>query len=133
MESQYKSQLKSIVLNLRHTLEGRYDDAGEWHPGELEEQLASLGVRCDREAIPLEQLPHLSEDDRRTRQMVDAFVRSNSESGSDREGTIREFLQESAYTWANRLVALRCMEARGLIDEVILQKETYGGRSLKHS
>jgi hypothetical protein len=43
-----------------------------------------------------------------------------------------EFIRESAYTWANRLLALRCMEARGLIDEVVLQKETYGGKSLAH-
>lgn len=45
---------------------------------------------------------------------------------------IDEFIRESAYTWANRLLALRCMEARGLIDEVVLQKETYGGKSLEH-
>ncbi|MBA3547588.1 MAG: N-6 DNA methylase [Nannocystis sp.] len=46
--------------------------------------------------------------------------------------TVAEFIRESAYTWANRLLALRCLEARGLIDEVILQKESYGGRSLAH-
>jgi len=132
MEPQYKSQLKSIVLNLRHILEGRYDNAGVWHPGDLEEQLAALGVRRDREAMPLEQLSHLSEDDRRARQMVDAFIQSNLKSGPAREEAIHEFLQESAYTWANRLIALRCMEARGLIDEIILQKANYGGRSLKH-
>lgn len=43
-----------------------------------------------------------------------------------------EFIRESAYTWANRLLALRCMEARDLIDEVVLQKEAYGGKSLAH-
>ena len=132
MESQYKSQLKSIVLNLRHILEGRYDDAGVWHPGDLEERLAALGVRRDREAMPLEQLSHLSEEDRRARQIVDAFIQSRLKSGQAREEAIHEFLQESAYTWANRLIALRCMEARGLIDEIILQKENYGGRSLRH-
>ena len=44
-----------------------------------------------------------------------------------------EFVREAAYSWANRLLALRCMEARGIIDEVILQKDAYGGRSLVHS
>lgn len=132
MESQYKSQLKSIVLNLRHILEGRFDDAGIWRPGDLEERLASLGVRLDREALPLEHLSHLSEEDRCARQIVDAFIQSHLQSGRSREEAIQEFLKESAYTWANRLLALRCMEARGLIDEVVLQKENYGGRSLKH-
>ena len=132
MDSQYKSELKSIVLNLRHILEGRYDVAGVWNPGDLEERLAALGVRRDREAMPWDQLSHLSEEDRRARQIVDAFIQSHLQSGRSREEAIHEFLQESAYTWVNRLIALRCMEARELIDEVILQKDRYGGRSLRH-
>ena len=132
MESQYKSQLKSIVLDLRHILEGHYNNAGVWNPGDLEERLAALGVRRDREAMPLEQLSHLSEEDHRARQIVDAFIQSRLKSGQARGEAIHEFLQEGAYTWVNRLIALRCMEARGMIDEIILQKENYGGRSLKH-
>jgi len=132
MESQYKTQLKSLVLTLRHILEGRYDNTGGWHPGDLEERLAALGVRRDRKAIPLEQLPHLSKEERHARQIVDAFIQSSQQSERTREEAIAEFLQESAYTWANRLIALRCMEARSLIDEIIIQKTSYGGRSLKH-
>ncbi|MBW2523915.1 MAG: N-6 DNA methylase, partial [Deltaproteobacteria bacterium] len=36
------------------------------------------------------------------------------------------------YGWANRLLALRCLEARELCDEVILPRPVYGGRSLAH-
>jgi hypothetical protein len=43
---------------------------------------------------------------------------------------VAEFVREAAYSWANRLLALRCMEARGIIDEVVHQKDAYGGRSL---
>lgn len=132
METRNKSLLKSIVLDLRHTLEGYFDSTGDWHPGDLEERLAALGVRKNREALPLEQFSHLCEDDRRARRIVDVFIRSSLQSGRSRENSITEFLQESAYTWANRLIALRCMEARALIDEVIIQKDNYGGRSLKH-
>jgi hypothetical protein len=132
MESQYKAKLKSIVLDLRHILEGRYDDAGNWRPGDLEERLAALGVRKNHESVPIEQLSHLSAEDRRARLIVDAFIESSLQSGRSREEAIGEFLQETAYTWANRLIALRCMEARALIDEIIIQKENYGGRSLKH-
>jgi len=132
MEPQLKAKLKSIVLDLRHILEGRYDDTGSWHPGDLEERLAALGVRRDRESLPLEQLSHLSEEDRRARLIVDAFIQSAPQSEQSREESVGEFLQEASYTWANRLIALRCMEARGLIDEIIIQKESYGGRSLKH-
>lgn len=48
------------------------------------------------------------------------------------QGSVDAFIRESAYTWANRLLALRCMEARDLIDEVVLQKDIYGGKSLAH-
>ena len=44
-----------------------------------------------------------------------------------------EFVREAAYNWANRLLTLRCMEARGIIDEVVLQKEVYGWRSMVHN
>jgi hypothetical protein len=54
------------------------------------------------------------------------------DAGIPRDQAVAEFVRETAYTWANRLLALRCMEARGLIDEVILQKPVYGGRSLEH-
>jgi len=65
--------------------------------------------------------------------VVDAFIQNRVEAGRAREAAIAEFVREAAYTWANRLLALRCMEARGLIDEVILQKDAYGGRSLQHN
>jgi hypothetical protein len=132
MEPQYKSQLKSIVLNLRHILEGNHDAAGTRHPGDLEERLAAIGVHRGREPLPLSQLPHLLDEDKRAREVVDAFVRSHLKAGRTSKEAVQEFLQEAAYTWANRLIALRCLEARGLIDEVILQKENYGGRSLQH-
>lgn len=132
MEAQHKTRLKIIVLNLRHILEGRSDAAGVRQPGDLEVRLAALGVRADRPAVPLDQIPHLSAEDRNARQVVDAFLESHRKNGVGPEEALPEFIRESAYTWANRLLALRCMEARGLIDEIILQKENYGGRSLQH-
>jgi hypothetical protein len=132
MEPQYKGQLKSIVLNLRHILEGGNGAAGTGRIGDLEERLAAIGVRSNRDNVPLSQLAHLSYEDFRAREVVDAFVQSCLKAGRSPAEAIREFLQEASYTWANRLIALRCLEARGLIDEVILQKENYGGRSLQH-
>ncbi|MFH1983213.1 MAG: BREX-1 system adenine-specific DNA-methyltransferase PglX [Pseudomonadota bacterium] len=130
MESQAKSQLKGIVLKLRHILEGHYDTQGGWHPGDIEERLAFLGFRRDRSPLPLESLSHLDEADLQARRVADAYVQDQV--GWPDEKAVAHFVQETAYTWANRLIALRCMEARGLIDEIILQKESYGGRSLKH-
>jgi hypothetical protein len=128
-----KGTLKAITLELRRELEGKYDAQGTWQPGDLERRLASIGVWRDRAAKPVDELSRLAPEDRDARRAVDAFVESRREAGQSREAAIAEFVRDAAYTWANRLLALRCMEARGLIDEVILQKDAYGGRSLQHN
>ncbi len=133
MEPRLKGCLKAIVLELRRELEGSYDAKGDWQPGDLERRLASIGIRKDRAPVPVDELRKLPKEDREARQVVDAFLKSRAEAGLDRASAVEEFVRQSAYTWANRLLALRCMEARGLIDEVILQKEVYGGRSLQHN
>jgi SAM-dependent methyltransferase len=128
-----KGTLKAITLELRRELEGKYDAQGTWQPGDLERRLAAIGVRWDRAPIPADELPHLAPEDREARRVSDAFLQSRAEAGQSREAAIAEFVRDAAYTWANRLLALRCMESRALIDEVILQKEAYGGRSLQHN
>lgn len=133
MEPNLKGCLKAIVLDLRRQLEGYYDAQGNWHAGDLDRRLAAIGVRRDRSPVPVDELPHLSREDRDARRVVDAFLKARAEAGVDRGPAIAEFVTKSAYTWANRLLALRCMESRSLIDEVILQKEVYGGRSLQHN
>jgi SAM-dependent methyltransferase len=124
--------LKTLTLALRHELEGSRDNGGNLQPGDLERRLDELGIRRDREHIPVDELTHLTEADQWARRVVDAFLESRRAAGVVRAEAVAEYVREAAYTWANRLLALRCMEARGLIDEVILQKEVYGGRSLQH-
>ena len=41
-------------------------------------------------------------------------------------------MREVAFTHLNRLVALKCLEVRSLIPEVITTREAYGGRSRAH-
>lgn len=132
MIGQHKKTLKALVLDLRHLLEGTYNGNGKWQAGDLEQRLAAIGVRRDRDPIPADELPHLGPEDRKAREIVDAYLALRREAWISYAEAIAEFVRETAYTWANRLLALRCMEARELIDEVILQKEVYGGRSLEH-
>lgn len=133
MDADLKKILKAVVLEMRHELEGYYDSANEWHPGDLENRLAEIGVRKDRESVPVDELQRLTDEDKHARRIVDAYLKVRDEAGEDRSDSLAEFVRESAYTWANRLIALRCMEARELIDEAILQKDVYGGRSLEHN
>ncbi len=132
MHPDLKKTLKALSLDLRHLLEGRFDAAGMWRAGDLEQRLNALGVWRDRAPLPADELPHLSERDRQSRAVVDAYLALRRDAGIALADAVGEFVRETAYTWANRLLALRCMEARGLIDEVILQKAVYGGRSLEH-
>lgn len=132
MDPKLKRILRGTSLEIRRLLEGYYDDHGHWQAGDLERRLNELGLWRDRNAKPVEELPHLSVEDKAARRLVDGYLKLREEAGVGREEAVSEFVRESAYTWANRLFALRCMEARGIIDEVILQKDSYGGRSLAH-
>lgn len=133
MESNLKKILRALSLELRHILEGYYDDHGKWHPGDLERRLNEMGIWRDRPAKPIGELPHLTAEDKTARKIINAYITFREEAGVSRHDAVAEFVRESAYTWANRLFVLRCMESRGIIDEVILQKDTYGGRSLLHN
>ncbi|MBI5514930.1 MAG: BREX-1 system adenine-specific DNA-methyltransferase PglX [Deltaproteobacteria bacterium] len=128
-----KGTLKAITLELRRELDGRYDAQGTWQSGDLARRLAALGVRPERASVPVDELPQLTPEDREARRVIDAYLQNRAEAGQRREAAVAEFTRDAAYTWANRLLALRCMEARELIDEVVLQKGAYGGRSLQHN
>lgn len=133
MESNLKKILRALSLELRHILEGYHDNHGKWHPGDLERRLNEMGIWRDRQAKSLDDLSHLTTEDKTARKIIDAYITFREEAGVSRHDAVAEFVRESAYTWANRLFVLRCMESRGIIDEVILQKDTYGGRSLVHN
>lgn len=126
MDSLLKKKLRALSLALRHTLEGSPSQAGD-----LESRLNQMGVWRDRPPKPVEEL-RLSAPDLAARRIVDAFLNYRQEAGISQKEAFAEFVRESAYTWANRLFMLRCLESRGLIDEVVLQKQVYGGRSLVH-
>ena len=133
MEASLKKILRGISLELRHTLEGWHDKkTGAWNPGDLERRLNEIGAWGDRPSKPLDEMPDLSAEDRAARRLVDGYLQLRAEAGVERAAAVAEFVRESAYTWANRLFALRCMEARSIIEEVILQKAAYAGRSLVH-
>lgn len=133
MDASLKKILRGISLELRHELEGWHDKkTGVWNPGDLERRLNEIGAWGDRPSKPLDEMPHLSAEDKAARRLVDGYLQLRAEAGVERAAAVAEFVRESAYTWANRLFALRCMEARTIIEEVILQKAAYAGRSLVH-
>jgi len=131
MNRQAKSAIKSLVLTLRHKLE---DD--------IAIQLKRYGFASER-WLPLDRLPHIQQDDQAT---IDHFrLKAALEQHLRRIGADPEratpkqraeavdwFVREIAFTHLNRLVALKCLEVRGLIPEIITTRDAYGGRSRAH-
>lgn len=131
MNRQAKSAIKSLVLTLRHRLEEdiaiglkRYGFAGErW--------------------LPIERLPHIERDDAaaadhfRLRAALEQHLRRigaepETATPAQRAEAVEWFVREVAFTHLNRLVALKCLEARGLIPEIITTRDAYGGRARAH-
>jgi len=52
-----------------------------------------------------------------------------AEAEQKRRAAREEFVERAAYTWINRLLALRTLEARGLIDETLRANPDYDGLS----
>ncbi len=122
MDSQTKSAIKSLVLDLRHTLED-----------ELAIALRRYGVFTDR-AWSLEAPPtRLTEPaDREVWCRIVAVVRRGMKEGRTLPQASADYVRESAFTFLNRLVGLKCLEVRRIIDEVITTRDIYGGRSKAH-
>ena len=81
MDANLKKILRAISLELRHTLEGTYDERGDFQPGDLEQRLNAIGVWRDRAAKPLAELTHLPAADKAARQTIDAYLHFRAEAG----------------------------------------------------
>ncbi len=108
MEPLLKQILKGLSLEIRHALEGEPDQQGKWVPGDLERRLNELGVWRDRPSKPIEEMPQLSDADRRARRLVESYTSVRQDAGVHREAAVEELVRECAYNWANRLFDLLC-------------------------
>ena len=122
MNSQTKSAIKTLVLDLRHTLED-----------ELTIVIRRYGIFTDRK-WPLDEPPDRLTDpaDREIWLRIVAVVRRGLKEGRTLPEASQDYVRESAFTFLNRLVGLKCLEVRGIIDEVITARDIYGGRSKAH-
>jgi len=123
LDNATKEKIKSWVLATRKTLE---DD--------FVRGLKRLGVERTA-STPLSKLDYLTEEERATRKHLDALLSRETKTEGARELAFDAIRREMAYTFLNRLVGLRCMEARGLLvvneetTEVVTTRPEYGGLS----
>lgn len=70
----------------------------------------------------------------KARQIIDTVINGEMESNSKSYQKAREhYVKEAAFTFFNRIVGIKVMEANGLIDEAITERPEHGGRSLRHN
>lgn len=121
LSSDQRSTIRSTILSTRHTLED-----------ELRRQLEKYGI-YENKRLPLEDLPHLSVEERHTRRTLDAAIERELESTEgDLERSITNYVREATKTYLNRFVALKTIEVRGLVEETITERPEYGNRSYMH-
>ncbi len=95
--------LARTVLDLRAALE---DDFGK--------QLRALGVREEGIQPPLAGRT-LTPAEQRVRDVASAVIRREIAGGATREQAFQAYVRDSAFTFLNRMVGLRCLEERGLL------------------
>jgi len=124
LSREVKQQIKRWVLELRHLLE---DD--------FERQLRRYGIEAGEDIAPVDELDYLTDDEKRKREVIEATIRREAENEGGLAGGVKAYVRDAAYTYLNRLVGLKCMEARGILfvdgeaTEVITTRPEYGGRS----
>ena len=98
---QVRKTLARFILDARHALN---DD--------FRRQLIALGVRPDRNADPGRDL---ASEQAAVRQAALAVIERATAAGTSHEEAFDTFIADSAFTFLNRLVGLRCIEERRML------------------
>ncbi len=123
MDEITKRTIKKTILRLRRLLEKE----------DIPAILKQHGIFPDGRRVPTEKIVLLDDAGKSRRDRLEATIeRETRSAGNDPEAGVRRYCREVAFTYLNRLIALRCMEMRALIDECIKTREDYAGRSLRH-
>jgi len=111
MEKALRNKLRNIVVRCRELLEK-----------EFAEQLEGIfGVRPDGTVEPLETLSHLDARRIRQRTEIEAALDHLRAAGVEAKAAVAQFIRESAFTFLNRIAALKLMEQpnRAVIMEAV--------------
>lgn len=105
---------KALLDTLKDTVKGWVPKVREVLDKDFTAELKRLGIPFTGKPVPLEKM-NLPEEDRKIRIRVEALLNRESLSeGSEQKG-YENVRRELSYTCLNRLVGLKCMEARGLL------------------
>jgi hypothetical protein len=129
MIKQHKDILATVIRDLRHELLGYTAKDGAPVRGDLDRELERLGVLPDGRVQPIDALPSATAPERQAHYAAEQFVDAARRQGKAASEARKEFAEQAGYSWINRLVALRALEARRLINGTLRPSEDYGGVS----
>ena len=121
MDKETKRLVKNLVLTLRESFE---DD--------IAVVLGRYGIFADKKWERADKLTYLSEDEKQLKDKIEKIIQKEMGSGITQGEATRAYIRDTSFTHINRLIGLRCMEERGLIDETIKTRDVYSGRSMRH-
>jgi hypothetical protein len=107
MDKETRNQIRNAVLEIRRLLEA-----------DVAEQLEGIyGIARSGRSQPPGAMPTLREDPVlcHRREQIDAAFRHDQDIGLSKKEAVARFIHEIAYTILNRLVAIKMLEARGLL------------------
>ncbi len=129
MIKQHKDILARIIRGLRQALLGSTANDGTRTRGNLDRELEQLGILPDGRFLPIDALPNATPQQQRAHYAAEVAIGRMQQQDRSATEARNEYLEQAAYSWINRLVALRALEARGLIDETLRPREDYGNLS----
>ncbi|ASS89009.1 DNA methyltransferase [Aeribacillus pallidus] len=120
MKPEQKKAINRTILKCRKILEQ-----------DIENQLITYGILLGEPWIEKDKLSLSDEQEQIYKDLRDAIGKEMKGGLSEKEALI-SYIREVTYTYLNRIAALRVMEVRGLMEEVLIQREEYGNRSYGH-
>jgi hypothetical protein len=116
MDKETRNRIQRATQNARALLEREYGEQLE----------GTFDIRLDG-TIASEPGSHLSDADRILRQKLIASIEHGRASGLTNAEAVAAYVREAAFTTLNRFVALKMLEARGLVQECISRGEQSSG------
>lgn len=120
MKPEQKKSINRTILKCRHILEE-----------DIEKILITFGIVKDEQWIEKDKLD-LTDEQEQIYHNLREVLQKELKGGLSKEEALISYIREVVYTYLNRLVALRVMEVRGLVDEVLVKRSEYSGRSYGH-
>lgn len=112
---------------IRNLIQRATQDSRQLIEREYSAQLEGIFDILPDGSIPAEPGSHLDDSRKLTREKIIAAIEFERAKGSSEADSVAAYLSEAAFTTVNRFVALKMLEARGLVQECISRGEQSNG------